>query len=429
MESFWTVLLGLVFVANSEIIKYIGEAPIVDIKFKKDDNVNFSVIVELESPSSFVLGKECAKSGTCTRYNHKTTYDSDVYGATFVEEVSLRYDNANLEGKKYRGYLETPLGPSATTEYNIVVKTSKPIGLAASGVIGLENRETMKQIFAGMDKTKELTFRRGPFTQFLQKQRRYYAHGEISTNGDKLGGCGTFVYQDTIDDKWKIRADVKIGEKSYPNRKITFNLGYFIAIPKQIQAVHYNDIKDPEKIPSLSITFQNTEFKIPPKNFVQYFDHEHKELTVYTIPQADGIEDFELGENFLSDFCISLKTNEAIDKFELGLAPSEPLDSDSKWIDYPGDDDDKGKASAKTCLNLSLIFVAVVLKFWVKEGTLKIPYDSFQYDEYPLTFFANALDPNPDNVQWVAGNMIFQEYCVTLDYVRNTTAFAKLIKR
>ncbi|CAD5222701.1 unnamed protein product [Bursaphelenchus xylophilus] len=45
------------------------------------------------------------------------------------------------------------------------------------------------------------------------------------------------------------------------------------------------------------------------------------------------------------------------------------------------------------------------------------------------TFIAEAVDPNPDNVEWVVGRMIFINYCVFLDYRQNQISFSKLKKQ
>ncbi|CAD5213448.1 unnamed protein product [Bursaphelenchus xylophilus] len=38
----------------------------------------------------------------------------------------------------------------------------------------------------------------------------------------------------------------------------------------------------------------------------------------------------------------------------------------------------------------------------------------------------SPIDPNPDNVQWIVGRMIYHQYCVTLDYERGTIGFSKV---
>ncbi|CAD5225521.1 unnamed protein product [Bursaphelenchus xylophilus] len=46
-----------------------------------------------------------------------------------------------------------------------------------------------------------------------------------------------------------------------------------------------------------------------------------------------------------------------------------------------------------------------------------------------LQIHANALDPNPDNVEWAAGDVFFREYCVSFDYELNTVGFSELLEK
>ncbi|CAD5225501.1 unnamed protein product [Bursaphelenchus xylophilus] len=46
-----------------------------------------------------------------------------------------------------------------------------------------------------------------------------------------------------------------------------------------------------------------------------------------------------------------------------------------------------------------------------------------------LQIHANALDPNPDNVEWAAGEPFFREYCVSFDYELNTVGFSELLEK
>ncbi|CAD5219571.1 unnamed protein product [Bursaphelenchus xylophilus] len=41
------------------------------------------------------------------------------------------------------------------------------------------------------------------------------------------------------------------------------------------------------------------------------------------------------------------------------------------------------------------------------------------------TLSATAIDPNPDNVEWMFGPLVFREYCVHLDYKNNMLGFSK----
>ncbi|CAD5219573.1 unnamed protein product [Bursaphelenchus xylophilus] len=62
--------------------------------------------------------------------------------------------------------------------------------------------------------------------------------------------------------------------------------------------------------------------------------------------------------------------------------------------------------------------------------TLHINESSLNSGPYTTleTLSATAIDPNPDNVEWMFGSMVFREYCIQLDYKNNMLGFSKALQ-
>uniref|UniRef100_A0A1I7S5C1 Peptidase A1 domain-containing protein n=1 Tax=Bursaphelenchus xylophilus TaxID=6326 RepID=A0A1I7S5C1_BURXY len=177
-------------------------------------------------------------------------------------------------------------------------------------------------------------------TQEIKAARGVFEIGETT-----LEGCGEFVFTDTIDNEgWTIEASVKIGTETIPNAKIAFSFDETFTVP----TAQFDKFKDKTDatLPEFSIEFKNKAFALKKENLQDYRDEKHEVLTVLVKPE--NRDSFLLGKNFLTDYCIALKAkDDAVTKFEVGLAPIVSLGTDPQWENYVDDRDGKNGNGVK----------------------------------------------------------------------------------
>uniref|UniRef100_A0A1I7S5B9 Peptidase A1 domain-containing protein n=1 Tax=Bursaphelenchus xylophilus TaxID=6326 RepID=A0A1I7S5B9_BURXY len=181
----------------------------------------------------------------------------------------------------------------------------------------------------------------------------------------------------------KILFRVTIGGTEYKTKTISFSFDKLITVPTTIYDAKFKD-KGEADLPEISINFGgDNNFTIGKLNLQNYGDDKHEKLEVLV---KDGAPEDEiiLGKNFLSDYCIGLKSNDEQNKFEIWLAPITEKGNDPQWEEYDdgnggggqgggggggkgGKGDEKGKgAFTASCSVLLNVLSASILAFFAR---------------------------------------------------------------
>ncbi|CAD5227581.1 unnamed protein product [Bursaphelenchus xylophilus] len=274
--------------------------------------------------------------------NSEGTYNGEKQNSP----VSQLFRGVTFKGDTYKGTL---IFGNVKGEQEIKavgsIEGGAPIALRQDAVLGLNFGAQLSTGYAinqllsrAPAGKKSVIFRRGPFVQQLKTEEFRLPRGSFVIGDDQLSGCGNFTYQDTIDQSgWNIKAKVKIGDVQLDEQTISFSFDKTFTVPTE----HIDKFKGKteETLPEFSIEFNNKQFALNKENLQDYRDVRHEVLTV--LVEEENRDSFLLGKNFLKDYCIALRAkDDALTKFEVGLAPFEKLNSDQKWSSY-----DKGKSS------------------------------------------------------------------------------------
>ncbi|CAD5214363.1 unnamed protein product [Bursaphelenchus xylophilus] len=351
------VYLGLTILTTAIRLNYTGDIPYLTVSFDPSGNETFEVPLYLEG-ESFFLGEECADAGTCTETNHSIVYNPGKYHGVKGDEITLKSGGTSLFGNKYQGSLITDFTNDRVATFNVINNSTAPIDLEAAGRLSLDfSNYTMdgyfvENVFKNLQ-TKQIIFRRGPVEQYLKTGYINGTKGAMEIGVNEMYGCNMTEakYKVKHSRGWKIVGGIQIGDElhDYP---VKFSLNEKVLLPRHL----YNYIyQSPYKnltlreLASYTLYFDNeTAFAPNYTNFLNYKTIYRDVLDLQVEPHDEFV--VLLGRPFLADFCLILrKRGDELSDYEIGLAPSYPLDDDPQWEDdvapiRPKEDDDEDES-------------------------------------------------------------------------------------